>query len=55
MEKQTIRVYFSGSVDKEIPRGLSMDEISKMKEEMCASLTPEEIGTCMTEDDWNVV
>lgn len=54
MDKQVIRVYFSGYVDKEIPEGITDEEIYVIKEELCATLTEEDIGRCMTEDDWQV-
>jgi len=55
VSKQVIRVYFSGYVDKEIPEGIEdIDEIYDIKEELCATLTAEDIGRCMTEDDWQV-
>jgi len=55
MAKQVIRVYFSGYVDKEIPEGINdIDEIYNIKEELCFNLTAEDIGRCMTEDDWQV-
>jgi hypothetical protein len=55
MDKKVIRVYFSGYVDKEIPEDMEdIDEIYDIKEELCATLTPEDIGRCMTEDDWQV-
>jgi hypothetical protein len=55
MDKQFIRVYFSGYVEKEIPEGMTdIDEIYDIKEELCATLTAEEIGCCMTEDDYKI-
>jgi len=55
MEKRVIRVYFSGYVDKEIPDDMTDgEEIYEVKEELCATLTAEDIGRCMTEDDWLV-
>ena len=55
MNKKVIRVYFSGYVDKEIPEDMEdIDEIYDVKEELCATLTPEDGGRCMTEDDWQV-
>jgi hypothetical protein len=54
MEKRVIRVYFSGYVEKEVPAGTKWEEIYDIKEELCASLTAEDIGKCMTEDDYHV-
>jgi hypothetical protein len=55
MEKQVIRVYFSGYVDRKIPEGMeNINEIFDIKEQFTDSLAPQEIGLCMTEDDWLV-
>jgi len=55
MDRQVIRVYFSGYVEKELPENMKdLDKIYDIKEELCATLTPEDIGLCMTEDDWQV-
>jgi hypothetical protein len=55
MDKKVIRVYFSGYVDKELPENMEdPDKIYEIKEELCATLTAEDIGRCMTEDDWQV-
>lgn len=54
MERRVIRVYFSGYVEKEVPQGTPQDDIYDIKEELCAALTAEDIGKCMTEDDYRV-
>ena len=55
MSKQVIRVYFSGYIEKEIPENMTdIDKIYDIKEELCATLSLEDIGRCMTEDDWQV-
>jgi hypothetical protein len=55
MEKQVIRVYFSGYVEKEMPEEMKdINKIYDIKEQLTATLTPQEIGLCMTEDDWRV-
>jgi hypothetical protein len=55
MVERYIRVYFSGYIDKEIPGGIDENKIYAIKEELCASLTPEKIGIYMEEDDWRVL
>jgi CRISPR/Cas system-associated endonuclease Cas3-HD len=55
MEKQVIRLYFSGYIEKEIYEETEdINKIYEIKEALTASLTPEEVGCCMTEDDWQV-
>jgi len=53
MEK-SIRVYFSGYVERKISEKTTDNELFDMKEELTASITPEEIGSRMTEDDWTI-
>ncbi|MDR2659793.1 MAG: hypothetical protein LBC27_07395 [Spirochaetaceae bacterium] len=53
MDKKFIRVYFSGYVEKEIPKGATEDEIYEIRQNFF-DLTPEDIGKCMTEYDWRI-
>jgi hypothetical protein len=53
MKKRFIRVYYSGYIEKEIPIGATDDEIYEIRQDFF-DLTPEEIGKCMTEDDWGI-
>jgi hypothetical protein len=52
--ERSIRVYFSGYVERKLSNKTTDDEIYDIKEQLSASLTPAEIGSYMTEDDWNV-
>lgn len=51
MAERFIRMYYSGYVDKEIPEGATDDEIYEIRQDFL-DLTPQEIGKCMTEDDY---
>jgi hypothetical protein len=55
MTEKSIRVYFSGYIEKDIPKGLTdINKIFDIKEDFAASLTPKDIGRYMTEDDWQI-
>jgi hypothetical protein len=55
MDKKVIRIYYSGYLEREIPKGTTDDGIHEMRLNLWDAFTKQEIEKCITEDDWAVL